>query len=322
MRGLAWAGGLAVSLCAAGCGLTLDYGAPDRDGGGVLDASEHDAGLDASENDGAIDGAIGDAAIDGAMGDAEVRDGDVGDVTLCNGDGDCLVADPCQLGVCDLTSHMCSVMPDPCTPPDECHLGTGCDPSSGCAFELVDGDMDGHAPLALGSCGDDCNDDDASVFPGQTEICDGHDQDCDGLVDEGSGTACGRDLDGDHYGSGTDVVWSCTGLCPTGTVASTNDCWDEAAAYANLAHPGQRTYFTMMTGAGGFDWNCDGVEEPINNRVFVSCTGMGTACDGQSGWLGALPTCGTAAVYQACLTDALLNCVLGPVGVSTTAACR
>jgi alpha-tubulin suppressor-like RCC1 family protein len=76
-----------------------------------------------------------------------------------------------------------------------------------------DRDGDGHADVACG--GDDCDDDDARRFPGNTEVCDydGHDEDCDeatfgdkdvdrdGFVDarccNGTGPAarCGEDCD-------------------------------------------------------------------------------------------------------------------------------
>ncbi len=50
------------------------------------------------------------------------------------------------------------------------------------ALELLiceDGDGDGLTP-----CDGDCNDADNQVFPGQTETCDGYDNNCDGEVDE------------------------------------------------------------------------------------------------------------------------------------------
>ncbi|MBK7396398.1 MAG: putative metal-binding motif-containing protein [Myxococcales bacterium] len=75
---------------------------------------------------------------------------------------------------------------DPCTD-DTCEPATG-----KCKFEpsTLDLDGDGHrAPLAgkkpgePGSCGDDCDDKSAAAFPGNKEICDGVDNDCDGIVD-------------------------------------------------------------------------------------------------------------------------------------------
>lgn len=43
----------------------------------------------------------------------------------------------------------------------------------------VDRDQDGHS-----GCGPDCDDGDESVFPGAPEVCNGRDDDCDGLIDD------------------------------------------------------------------------------------------------------------------------------------------
>ena len=47
--------------------------------------------------------------------------------------------------------------------------------------------------------GIDCNDNNASIRPGATEICDGIDNDCDGQVDEGCTDNTCTDADGDGY---------------------------------------------------------------------------------------------------------------------------
>jgi len=44
---------------------------------------------------------------------------------------------------------------------------------------LADNDADGYHSLC------DCNDSDSSVYPGAQEVCDGQDNDCDGMADEG-----------------------------------------------------------------------------------------------------------------------------------------
>ena len=62
-------------------------------------------------------------------------------------------------------------------------------------------DADGDGSPAAG----DCDDSDAAVNPGATEVCDGIDNDCDGLTDSADDSVTGTstfyaDADGDGYG--------------------------------------------------------------------------------------------------------------------------
>ncbi|MDP6931479.1 MAG: putative metal-binding motif-containing protein [Myxococcota bacterium] len=117
-----------------------------------------------------------------------------------------------------------------------------------CACEDVkfeDLDEDGVAS------GLDCNDDNASIFPGAEETCDGIDNNCDGEIDEiGStgGTIWYIDFDGDGYGSDGYTVIACD--TPSGYVDNTEDCNDgEATAYP------------------GADESCDGVDNDCDEEI-------------------------------------------------------
>lgn len=76
---------------------------------------------------------------------------------------------------------------DACTE-DQCELDGGCRHRAW----TLDADGDGHRSIrpgftagSVGACGDDCDDRNPLVFPGNAERCDGVDNDCDDSVDTG-----------------------------------------------------------------------------------------------------------------------------------------
>ncbi|MFH1468469.1 MAG: MopE-related protein, partial [Pseudomonadota bacterium] len=97
----------------------------------------------------------------------------------------------------------------------------------------------------------DCDDAEASVNPGATELCNGVDDDCSGGVDEPSAADAPtwyRDNDGDGYGSAAATTPACTQ--PSGYLADAGDC-DDGDAHI---HPGA-------------DEHCDGVDEDCDGAV-------------------------------------------------------
>ena len=52
-------------------------------------------------------------------------------------------------------------------------------------FEVVEGDVDCDGALSTEYGGDDCDDANLDIRPGRTEVCDGVDNNCDGVVDPG-----------------------------------------------------------------------------------------------------------------------------------------
>lgn len=98
-----------------------------------------------------------------------------------------------------------------------------------------DDDGDGFADIACGvAAATDCDDRCPTCFVGGREdLCDGLDQDCDGLVDEGVTTTFFIDADGD--GAGSDETFEACELGP-GLAATPGDC-DDREARTGACHP-------------------------------------------------------------------------------------
>jgi hypothetical protein len=84
------------------------------------------------------------------------------------------------------------------------------------------GGWDG-API---SGGDDCNSNDAGIYPGATEVCDGTDNNCDGSIDEGDNALCDNSL----FCDGQETCGGLSG-CQSGTPVTCDDgigCTDDS----------------------------------------------------------------------------------------------
>lgn len=104
---------------------------------------------------------------------------------------------------------------------------------------FADEDGDGHGGDATASLcpddgyerDDDCDDGDATIYPGADDVCDGIDNDCDAQVDEDLPVhTLYADADGDGFGDPNTPVDLCDDLAPDGYVAEGDDCDDGDAS--------------------------------------------------------------------------------------------
>ena len=72
---------------------------------------------------------------------------------------------------------------------------------------------------------DDCDDNNPAVNIGATEICDGLDNNCDGIIDEGVQNTYYLDADADGFGDSSQTSDACS--TPDGYSTTANDCDDQ-----------------------------------------------------------------------------------------------
>jgi len=191
------------------------------------------------------------------------------DGKACDDGSACTTSDTCQSGACVGGAPPAEA----CGGGDEdCDGSTDEENATGCTWYLYDGDGDGFGvttpptlgPTPVGRClcaaegswnvtvGGDCNDGDANVHPGATEVCNGVDDDCDGSTDEGVTTTYYQDADTDGYGNAGATTEACS--APSGYVSDSTDC-DDADAGVN---PG------ASESCNGVDDDCDGSTDEEN----------------------------------------------------------
>jgi len=102
------------------------------------------------------------------------------------------------------------------------------------------------------------------MYPGNTEVCDGIDNDCDGVVDDGVTTTYYADADKDGYGDPGKSSEECEQ--PSGYVTDNTDCDDTT----NKAFPGNEEICDKI------DNNCDGtVDEGVTTTYYADIDGDG-----------------------------------------------
>ncbi|MDP2307684.1 MAG: putative metal-binding motif-containing protein [Pseudomonadota bacterium] len=140
----------------------------------------------------------------------------------------------------------------------------------------VDADGDGYVAA------DDCDETNADIHPDAEELCDGVDQNCDGVLDDGVGTAWYADADADGYGDAASETLACT--APENTVADATDCDDTSASVS----PG------AAESCNEVDDDCDGtVDEDVTTTFYADADQDGygdaataaDACAAAEGWV-------------------------------------
>ncbi len=144
-----------------------------------------------------------------------------------------------------------------------CPDGVPCNEALGiCGAECsVDADQDGDGHDSIVCGGDDCDDFDATRFPGNPEICDaeGHDDDCDPRT-------LGDDDDADGY-----IAAECCNIGSDGRLECGSDCDDDRSGI----NPG------TPESCNDIDDDCNGlVDDGLNQPFFLDEDGDGFGVEG------------------------------------------
>ena len=153
---------------------------------------------------------------------------------------------------------------------DDCDGNTDPEGAAGCVKYYQDLDLDGYG-IGVGQCvcedpgpgfttvPGDCNDVNDGVHPGVQEICNGMDDNCDGVTDDEGAPGCveySLDNDGDGYGVVGQTKCLCKPTAPYTGTQKQDDCDD--------GNP--EVYPGATEKCDGLDNDCDGITDPENAK--------------------------------------------------------
>ena len=218
---------------------------------------------------------------------------------------------PEALEICDSIDNDCDTLTD-----DE---DDSIDSSSQSTY-FADTDLDGFGDAEVPSTmctanegfvanSDDCDDTNAVIFLNAEEACDGVDNNCDGVIDEGVKSIFYIDSDGDGFALDSTTPEEYCEI-PEGYTTELGDCDDADATKSPLDADGDgfsgcselidcddtKAFFNpnMTDIAGdGFDQNCDGVDgQDSDGDGYASTSSGGTDCDDSNSDISPLDTDG------------------------------
>ena len=191
-------------------------------------------------------------------------------VGYVSNNGDC---DDNNIAVNPNAAEVCNLIDDNCN-------GSIDEGVTSTFFADTDGDSYGNVNSSVQACtapsgyvsnNTDCNDNANTIYPGAAEVCNGIDEDCDGVADNGLAFVTYYfDADLDGFGSPSNTVSTCNGA-PSGYLSVDGDCNDAD----NTIYPGATEV------CNGVDDDCDGTADDgltfINYYVDADGDGYGSA---------------------------------------------
>lgn len=151
---------------------------------------------------------------------------------LCNDD------DPCTIDRCDESTRACASRPS-----TEDRDGDG--------FRAA---LPGTLPGSANACGDDCDDDARDVHPGATEVCNGRDDNCNGVIDDNA----------TFSPAGPDVAVSESTLAPSGVGGVAWSGSRYLASFWGYERSAAHVYFTARNRDGS------AAQTPAYKRISTS----------------------------------------------------